>query len=96
MSPSERSKTPLAVQLHAVVTEESSSVTILERQSTGEAAEEQYYSGVVEVAAGENSYVQYGSLQNLSDEAFTTSQSSAASPTPTRRSTGSRATSVPN
>jgi len=53
-----------------VVTEESSSVTILERQSTGEAAEEQYYSGVVEVAAGENSYVQYGSLQNLSEEAY--------------------------
>ncbi|NUC72409.1 Fe-S cluster assembly protein SufD [Haloterrigena sp. SYSU A558-1] len=53
-----------------VVTEESSSVTILERQSTGEEAEEQYYSGVVEVAAGENSYVQYGSLQNLSEEAY--------------------------
>ncbi|QLK25598.1 Fe-S cluster assembly protein SufD [Natrinema zhouii] len=53
-----------------VVTEESSSVTILERQSTGEAAEEQYYSGVVEIAAGENSYVQYGSLQNLSEDAY--------------------------
>ncbi len=70
-----------------VVTEESSSVTILERQSTGEdsearsasssesdgeprAGDEQYYSGIVEVAAGENSYVQYGSLQNLSEEAY--------------------------
>ncbi|QFU83475.1 Fe-S cluster assembly protein SufD [Natronorubrum aibiense] len=53
-----------------VVTEESSSVTILERQSTGDEADEQYYSGIVEVAAGENSYVQYGSLQNLSEDAY--------------------------
>ncbi|SIR86565.1 Fe-S cluster assembly protein SufD [Natronorubrum thiooxidans] len=58
-----------------VVTEESSSVTILERQATGEdseprAGDEQYYSGIVEVAAGENSYVQYGSLQNLSEDAY--------------------------
>jgi Fe-S cluster assembly protein SufD len=53
-----------------VVTEESSSVTILERQSTGEEQDEQYYSGIVEVVAGENSNVQYGSLQNLSEEAY--------------------------
>ncbi|WP_049925760.1 Fe-S cluster assembly protein SufD [Halopiger goleimassiliensis] len=53
-----------------VVTEESSSVTILERQSTGEERDEQYYSGIVEVVAGENSSVQYGSLQNLSEEAY--------------------------
>ncbi|MEY7850758.1 Fe-S cluster assembly protein SufD [Natrarchaeobius sp. A-rgal3] len=70
-----------------VVTEESSSVTILERQSTGEspeagsasnsasgdeprAGDEPYYSGIVEIAAGENSYVQYGSLQNLSEDAY--------------------------
>ena len=53
-----------------VVTEESSSVTILERQSTGQEADEQYYSGIVEVVAGENSNVQYGSLQNLSEEAY--------------------------
>jgi Fe-S cluster assembly protein SufD len=53
-----------------VVTEESSSVTILERQSTGAEQDEQYYSGIVEVAAGENSNVQYGSLQNLSEEAY--------------------------
>ncbi|USZ70364.1 Fe-S cluster assembly protein SufD [Natronosalvus halobius] len=54
-----------------VVTEDSSSVTILERQSTGtELDEEQYYSGIVEIAAGENSYVQYGSLQNLSEESY--------------------------
>ncbi|ELY60216.1 SufBD protein [Natronococcus amylolyticus DSM 10524] len=53
-----------------VVTEESASVTIMERQSTGEEAEEQYYSGIVEVVAGENSNVQYGSLQNLSEEAY--------------------------
>ncbi len=53
-----------------VVTAESSSVTILERQSTGEEAEEQYYSGIVEIVAGENSNVQYGSLQNLSEDAY--------------------------
>ncbi|CCQ32698.1 SufBD protein [Halorhabdus tiamatea SARL4B] len=54
-----------------VVTEESASVTILERQETGEELPgEQYYSGVVEVAAGANSHVQYGSLQNLSEETY--------------------------
>ncbi|PSQ28114.1 Fe-S cluster assembly protein SufD [Halobacteriales archaeon QS_9_68_17] len=87
-----------------IVTEESSSVTILERQSTGEDVEgearsasdsassaerrsadsraaeprddgetasgERYYSGVVEVVAGENSNVQYGSLQNLDEETY--------------------------
>ncbi|WP_440991092.1 Fe-S cluster assembly protein SufD [Haloarchaeobius baliensis] len=54
-----------------VVTEESSSVTILERQSTGDDVEgERYYSGIVEIAAGENSHVQYGSLQNLDQETY--------------------------
>ena len=42
-----------------VVAEESASATILERQSTGESVEgDQYYSGVVEVVAGENASVQ--------------------------------------
>ncbi|MHC3438751.1 Fe-S cluster assembly protein SufD [Natrialbaceae archaeon A-gly3] len=72
-----------------VITEESSSVTILEKQETGAedvegsearsasdsasgetASDERYYSGIVEVDAGENSYVQYGSLQNLSEETY--------------------------
>ena len=55
-----------------VVTEESSSVTILERQSTGstDVDDARYYSGIVEVAAGENSRVQYGSLQNLDEETY--------------------------
>jgi Fe-S cluster assembly protein SufD len=66
-----------------VVAEESSSVTILERQSTGSealrasgsasgetASSERYYSGVVEIAAEENSNVQYGSLQNLDEETY--------------------------
>ncbi|WP_324663094.1 Fe-S cluster assembly protein SufD [Haloarcula sediminis] len=54
-----------------VVAEESSSVTILERQTTGEDTEgDQYYSGVVEAVAGENAYVQYGTLQNLSEESY--------------------------
>ncbi|WP_327052404.1 Fe-S cluster assembly protein SufD [Halomicrococcus gelatinilyticus] len=54
-----------------VVTEQSSSVTILERQSSGEDVEgERYYSGLVEVAAGENSHVQYGSLQELDEDTY--------------------------
>ncbi|WP_324756740.1 Fe-S cluster assembly protein SufD [Haloarcula montana] len=68
-----------------VVAEDSSSVTILERQTTGEdvesearsasdvsgeTASERYYSGVVEAVTGENAYVQYGTLQNLSEETY--------------------------
>lgn len=54
-----------------VVTEQSSSVTILERQDTGDDVDgERYYSGVVEIAAGENSHVQYGSLQDLDEETY--------------------------
>jgi Fe-S cluster assembly protein SufD len=54
-----------------VVAEDSSSVTILERQSTGdEMAGNRYYSGVVEAVAGENAHIQYGSLQDLSEETY--------------------------
>jgi Fe-S cluster assembly protein SufD len=54
-----------------VVTEESSSVTILERQATGSDLDgHRYYSGIVEVVAGENSQVQYGSLQNFDQETY--------------------------
>ena len=54
-----------------VVAEESASVTILERQSTGDDSEGQrYYSGVVEAVAGENAHVQYGALQNLSEDTY--------------------------
>jgi len=54
-----------------VVAEESASVTILERQTTGEEIDgDQYYSGVVEAVAGENAYIQYGTLQNLSEESY--------------------------
>jgi len=55
-----------------VVTEDSSSVTILERISSGDAdvEGERYYSNLVEVDAGENSYVQYGSLQTLDEETY--------------------------
>jgi Fe-S cluster assembly protein SufD len=54
-----------------VITEESSSITILERQETGDDVKgERYYSGLVEIVAGENSSVQYGSLQNLSEETY--------------------------
>lgn len=54
-----------------VVTEKSSSVTILERQNTGEIVEgDSYYSGIVEVSAGENSHVQYGSLQDVDDDTY--------------------------
>ncbi|MFD1644850.1 Fe-S cluster assembly protein SufD [Haloarchaeobius litoreus] len=54
-----------------VVTEKNASVTILERQSTGDDVDgERYYSGIVEIAGGENSHVQYGSLQNLDEETY--------------------------
>ena len=55
-----------------IVAEESSSVTILERQETGEEVEgARYYSGLTEILAGENSYVQYGSMQDLDQETYT-------------------------
>jgi len=54
-----------------VVAEASSSVSILERQTTGtEIDGKQYYSGIVEVDAAENAHVQYGALQNLTEEAY--------------------------
>jgi Fe-S cluster assembly protein SufD len=57
-----------------VVTEQNASVTILERQDTAadaDAADEgRYYSGVVEVDAGENSYVQYGGLQDFDQDTY--------------------------
>ncbi|MCD2202335.1 Fe-S cluster assembly protein SufD [Halobacterium sp. KA-6] len=57
-----------------VVTESNSSVTILERQDTSDDAapvdDGRYYSGVVEVDAGENSYVQYGSLQDFDEDTY--------------------------
>jgi len=68
-----------------VVAEESASVTILERQSTGEDRtlpasgtsggdqprdDGRYYSGIVEAVAGENAFIQYGTLQNLSPETY--------------------------
>lgn len=57
-----------------IVAEQSSSVTILERQETASDADAgddgKYYSGLVELVAGENSYVQYGSLQDLSEDTY--------------------------
>ncbi|MGM0399057.1 MAG: Fe-S cluster assembly protein SufD [Halobacteriota archaeon] len=61
-----------------VVTEENASVTILERQDSGSVErasgesvdDERYYSGIVEVVAGENSYVQYGSLQEFDERTY--------------------------
>ena len=54
-----------------VISEPSSDVTILERQSTDAAADQdRYYSGIVEIAAGQNSHVQYGSLQELDDDTY--------------------------
>jgi len=54
-----------------IVAEESSSVTILERQSSGEEVDgKRYYSGIVEAVAGENAFVQYGNLQNLDQETY--------------------------
>ena len=69
-----------------VVAEESASVTILERQETGDSVassaqrnesggaaavdEGRYYSGITEVVAGENSYVQFGNLQDLDETTY--------------------------
>jgi Fe-S cluster assembly protein SufD len=54
-----------------VVTDTNASVTILERQTTeGDVDGHRYYSGIVEVAAGENSHVQYGALQNFDQETY--------------------------
>ncbi|RLM76289.1 Fe-S cluster assembly protein SufD [Halorubrum sp. Atlit-26R] len=56
-----------------VVAEESSSVTILESITSGDADVDgdRYFSNLVEVVAGENANVQFGSLQNLDDDAYT-------------------------
>ncbi len=54
-----------------VVAEESASVTILERQETGDSpGDRQYYSGIVEAVAGENARIQYGTLQQLDEDAY--------------------------
>ncbi len=56
-----------------VVTEESASVTILEAiGDEGPTADDEgrYFSNLVEVAAGANSNVQFGSLQDLSEDAY--------------------------
>ena len=54
-----------------VVTEQSSSVTILERQETGDDLDgARYYSGLTEIVGGENAYVQYGSLQDLDQTTY--------------------------
>ncbi len=54
-----------------VVAEKSSSVTILERQESGDEVDgNRYYSGLTEVAAHENSYVQFGNLQDLDETTY--------------------------
>ena len=54
-----------------VVTEQSASVTILERQDSGEDLDgARYYSGLTEIVGGENAYVQYGSLQDLDQTTY--------------------------
>ena len=54
-----------------VVAEESASVTILERQETGaDIDDDRFYSGITEVVAGENSYVQFGTLQDVDETTY--------------------------
>ena len=54
-----------------VITEKSASATILESIESGEAVDgDRFFSNIVEVVAGENSYVQFGSLQNLDQETY--------------------------
>ncbi|MBP1923153.1 Fe-S cluster assembly protein SufD [Halorubrum alkaliphilum] len=56
-----------------VVAEESSSVTILESITSADddVDGDRYFSNLVEVVAGENANVQFGSLQNLDEETYT-------------------------
>ncbi len=54
-----------------VITEKSASATILESIESGADVDgDRFFSNIVEVAAGENSYVQFGSLQNLDQETY--------------------------
>ncbi len=54
-----------------VVAEKSSSATIVTSQETeGQKPGEKYYGGIVELVAGENSQIKYGSLQNLSEDTY--------------------------
>ncbi len=54
-----------------VITEKSASATILESIESGDDIDgDRFFSNIVEVVAGENSYVQFGSLQNLDQETY--------------------------
>jgi Fe-S cluster assembly protein SufD len=54
-----------------VVAEPNSSVTVVDRRTSGEGvAESRYYGGTVEVVAGENATVNYGSLQEFDDHTY--------------------------
>ncbi|GAB3702554.1 SufD family Fe-S cluster assembly protein [Halorubrum pallidum] len=70
-----------------VVAEESSSVTILEAIESGDesaaagTADDRYFSNLVEIVAGENSNVQFGSLQNLDSDTYTYSLKRAVTDT---------------
>ncbi|WP_049984386.1 Fe-S cluster assembly protein SufD [Halorubrum sp. BV1] len=70
-----------------VVAEESSSVTILEAiesgdgEATSDAEGDRYFSNLVEIVAGENSNVQFGSLQNLDTDTYTYSLKRAVTDT---------------
>jgi Fe-S cluster assembly protein SufD len=54
-----------------VITERSSSVTIYERQDERRDDDDaRYYSGLTELVVGENAYLQYGNLQDLSEATY--------------------------
>jgi len=57
-----------------VIAEANATATILERISNGSETAavdgDRYFSNLVEIAAGENAYVQYGSLQNLDEDVY--------------------------
>ncbi|MGM0605230.1 MAG: Fe-S cluster assembly protein SufD [Halobacteriota archaeon] len=58
-----------------VIAEQNASATILESIETGDDLDgDRYFSNLVEVVAGENSYVQFGSLQNLDEETYHVTQ----------------------
>ncbi len=53
-----------------VVAEESANVTVIERIKGDAAEERRYVSNIVEVVAGENATVQYGAIQDLSEQSY--------------------------
>ncbi|MGM0372108.1 MAG: Fe-S cluster assembly protein SufD, partial [Halobacteriota archaeon] len=65
-----------------VVAEANSSVTVVDRRSSGDPIDaSRYYGGTVEVVAGENATVNYGSLQQFDDDTYAYTKSEGVADT---------------